>query len=317
MSGPLGLAVVHMQSIRLVITEERIFKMFLVLGTHLLFLNINLAMMFTLWMKPSFRNTTRYILFAHMLFNDSLHLAMGMLLYTLGALYVLVVRVACAFMVLLSSSTFTNAPLNLAVMSLERYTAICFPLRHSELATTGRTRQAVVLVWALGIVNVLIDVCALFLAGPSFFLSPAVCTLEQLHTAGWQQEKGTALNTLLFVAVAAVLIYTYVAIVMEARSASSSDPRSARRALHTVLLHVLQLGLCLMSFLYVELEALLAKLPPAVFVQLRFVNFFVVLILPRCLSSIIYGLRDEAFRAALWQHFTCRSVRRVGLSTKN
>lgn len=310
-SGPLSLTHLQLQVMRLATTEERIFKTFLVLGIHVVFIYINLAMLFTLWSKPSFRHTARYILFAHMLFNDTIHLTIALTLYMLGNFHLFVVRVACAFMVLLSSCTFVNAPLNLAVMSLERYTAVCFPLRHSELATPGRTQLAVGLVWALGVINVLIDVCALFLTEPSFFLSPVLCTIEHLQTAGWQQEKGVALNTLLFVTVTAVLVYTYVAIMLEARSASSSEPGSAQRAMRTVLLHALQLGLSIMSFMYVVLESLLAKLPPAIYTQMRFINFMVVLILPRCLSSLIYGLRDEAFRSAFRQHLICCSVRRV------
>ncbi|KAJ7995996.1 hypothetical protein DPEC_G00232500 [Dallia pectoralis] len=317
MSGTLVLTILQLQSMQLTPTEERYFQIFLVFGTHMLFIYINLTMMFILWSRTLFRHVARYTLFAHMLFNDTVLLAISLILYLLGNFRVLVSRVACACMVLVSSGTFTNGPLNLAVMSLERYTAICFPLRHSELATPRRIQQAVVLVWALGLVNMLIDVCALFLTGPSFFLSPVICSIEQLETAEWQQEKAKAINVLLFVVVTAVLIFTYVAIMLEARSASSSDPRSAQRALNTVLLHVLQLGLSLLSFLYVVFEALLVKLPLAFFAPLRYINFLVVLVLPRCLSSIIYGLRDKAFRAAFRQHFICSSFRRVGLSTKH
>ncbi|KAJ7995998.1 hypothetical protein DPEC_G00232520 [Dallia pectoralis] len=263
MSGTLVLTILQLQSMQLTPTEERNFNIFFVLalGIYMLFIYINMAMMFTLWRKPSFRHIARYMLFAHMLFNDTVLLAMSLILYLLGNFCVLVSRVVCAFMVLVSSCTFTNAPLNLAVMSLE--------------------------------------------------------SREQLSTAGWQQEKAKAMNVLLFVVVTAVLIFTYVAIMLEARSASSSDPRSAQRALNTVLLHVLQLGLSLMSFLYAELEALLVKLPLVFFAPLRYTNFLVVLVLPRCLSSIIYGLRDKAFRAAFRQHFICSSFRRVGLSTKH
>uniref|UniRef100_A0AAZ3RY72 G-protein coupled receptors family 1 profile domain-containing protein n=1 Tax=Oncorhynchus tshawytscha TaxID=74940 RepID=A0AAZ3RY72_ONCTS len=261
--------------------------MFLVLGIHVVFIYINLAMLFTLWSKPSFRHTARYILFAHMLFNDTIHLAITLTLYMLGHFHLFVVRVACAFMVLLSSCTFVNAPLNLAVMSLERYTAVCFPLRHSELATPGRTQLAVGLVWALGVINVLIDVCALFLTEPSFFLSPALCTIEHLQTG---------FNAFCFVAVSLIIIYTYIAIIVTARSASS-DKTKASKAHKTVLLHLVQLGLLLSSFLYAPIESALASVgSTTIFIDLRYLNFLFLIILPRCLSPLIYGLRDDAVR---------------------
>ncbi|XP_026794743.1 odorant receptor 131-2-like [Pangasianodon hypophthalmus] len=301
MSGPL--TVVEMQTIRLAYTGERIFKMFLVLSTYTLFIYINIVMLFTLRTKAIFRETPRYILFTHMLLNDTIHLVISLVLYVLGAFYLLVVRAVCAMIVLLSSSTFVNAPLNLAVMSLERYTAICFPLRHSELATPARASAAVALVWILGITDVLTDVCALFLlAEPSFYLSPTLCTIEQLQVAPWQQGRSVTFKVLLFVTVTVMLLYTYVAILRQARAASS-DSSSAHKALRTVVLHALQLGLSLMSFIYTFIELLLGSLPLAVYTQLRFLNFFIVLILPRCLSSLIYGLRDETFRPLFKQNF--------------
>uniref|UniRef100_A0A8C7WK23 G-protein coupled receptors family 1 profile domain-containing protein n=1 Tax=Oncorhynchus mykiss TaxID=8022 RepID=A0A8C7WK23_ONCMY len=301
-----NLTVHTLQVMRLATTEERIFKMFLVVGIHMVFIYINLAMLFTLWSKPSFRHTARYILFAHMLFNDTIHLTITLTLYMLGNFHLFVVRVACAFMVLLSSCTFVNAPLNLAVMSLERYTAVCFPLRHSELATPRRTQLAVGLVWALGVINVLIDVCALFLTEPSFFLSPVLCTIEHLQTAGWQQEKGVGFNAFCFVAVSLIIIYTYIAIIVTARSAS--DKTKASKAHKTVLLHLVQLGLSLSSFLYTPIESALASVgSTTIFIDLRYLNFLFLIILPRCLSPLIYGLRDDAVRPLFLHYLTCRT----------
>ncbi|XP_066502516.1 odorant receptor 131-2-like [Hoplias malabaricus] len=315
MSRPLTL--VEMQAIQLTLTEQRIFKIFLVLSTYALFIYINVLMLFILRTKAVFRETSRYILFAHMLINDTIHLVLSLVLYVLGTFYVVIMRAVCAFIVLLSVSTFINAPLNLAVMSLERYTAICFPLRHGELATPERTRVAVVLVWVLGTFNVLTDVFVLFiLAEPSFYLSHSVCAIEQLLVMPWQQVKSMALNTLFFTAVGVILLYTYVAILRQARAAST-DRSSAQKALRTVLLHALQLGLSLMSFFYAQLEILISNLPLPVYAQLHFLNFFIVLILPRCLSSLIYGLRDESFRPLFKQYFLCCRTQKLSRLSVN
>ncbi|KAM9788616.1 uncharacterized protein ACB057_013165 [Neosynchiropus ocellatus] len=83
-------------------------------------------------------------------------------------------------------------PLTLAVMSLERYVAVCFPLRHSSIVTMRSTAAAITLVWAFSFVNVLIRVVLM--------------------------------------------------LIITARSAST-DRNSARKALSTLLLHMIQLGL--------------------------------------------------------------------------
>ncbi|XP_060790866.1 odorant receptor 131-2-like [Neoarius graeffei] len=284
-------------------TGDRIFRILLVLFIHSFFIYINIVMLVTLSTKAIFRETPRYILFAHMLLNDTIHLVFALVLYTFSYFYFVMLRAVCAFIVLVATSTFVNAPLNLAVMSLERYTAICFPLRHSELATPTRARVAVALVWVLGITDVLTDVCALFLlTEQSFYLSPTVCNLRQLMVAPWQQGRSVIFKILLFVTVAIVLLYTYVAILRQA-CAASSDTTSAHKALHTVGLHVLQLGLSLMSFLFEYIDFLLESLPLTLYLHLHFLNVFLVLILPRCLSSLIYGLRDETFRPLFKQNF--------------
>ncbi|XP_053333948.1 odorant receptor 131-2-like [Clarias gariepinus] len=294
---------VDMQTMSCAFTGDKILRVFLVVSTQFLFIFVNSMMLFTLHTRAIFRETPRYILFAHMLLNDTIQLVIALVLYLFSVFYIVVVRAACAFIVLLSASTFVNAPLNLAVMSLERYTAICFPLRHSELATPVRAIVAVALVWVLGITDVLTDVCALFLlAEPSYYLSPSLCSIGQLMVVPWQQSRSVTFKILLFVTVAIVLLYTYVAILLQARAAST-DTSSAHKALRTVVLHAFQLLLSLMSLLYESIDFLLARLPLTVNAHLRFLNYYLVLVMPRCLSSMIYGLRDKTFRTLFKQNF--------------
>ncbi|KAL4593350.1 olfactory receptor 11A1-like [Arapaima gigas] len=214
--------------------------------------------------KAAFRETSRYILFAHMLFNHILHLVTSMVLYVCSILSVNIIQTFCTFLMLISTTTFINEPLNLAVMSLERYVAVCFPLRHGELSTPERTFFTLAAIWAV---------------------------------------------------VAGVLLFTYMSITREARSAST-DRASVQKAMRTVMLHAFQLCLSLMSFLFNWFEILMVQLPLDVFVQLRFVTYVVVLLLPRCLSPLIYGLRDQSFRPVFMYHFTCgtRSVKPAGPS---
>ncbi|KAK1787430.1 hypothetical protein P4O66_002916 [Electrophorus voltai] len=102
--------------------------MFLVLSTYALFIYINSMILFMLRTKFTFCKTadTSSLL---MFLNDSIYLVINLVLYVLSVFCLVVVRAACTFIVLLAATTFISPPLNLAVMSLERYTAICFPLR--------------------------------------------------------------------------------------------------------------------------------------------------------------------------------------------
>ncbi|XP_029106940.1 odorant receptor 131-2-like [Scleropages formosus] len=307
-SAPISL--LQIQSVRLKMTDERIFKFFLVVATYSIFIYLNCVMFVAVRSKTAFRETSRYILFAHILFNDILHLVTSMVLYIFNALYLEIIQAFCSLLALISTSTFTNEPLNLAVMSLERYIAVCFPLRHGELSTPERTFLALVVIWVLGTANMLTDILTVVFVEPSFFLHSGLCIREQLMKKSWQRNKEVAFSVLFFTLVAGVLLYTYVSITLEARSVST-DRSSAQKAMRTVLLHAAQLCLSLMTFLYTIFEVLMMSLPLDVFAQLRFVNYMVVLLLPRCLSPLIYGLRDQSFQLVFMYYFTygTRSVK--------
>ncbi|KAJ8392121.1 hypothetical protein AAFF_G00079270 [Aldrovandia affinis] len=152
----------------------------------LFFIYINCVMLVTLKSKAAFREVSRYILFGHMLFADSLQMIWSMVAYLIYTVKMYISNGLCVILLLLPTITLRIAPLNLAVMALERYAAICFPLRHVEISTMG-----------------------------------------------------------------IIIIYTYFAIMVEAKSVCS-DKGKATKARNTVLLHLIQLGLSLSSFMVSE-----------------------------------------------------------------
>ncbi len=124
----------------------------------LFFFFVNCVMFFALRSKRVFHETPRYILFGHMLMNDSVLLLLTTVMYTMGAYYLQVTRAICTLLVIISYCTFRNAPLTLALMSLERYVAICFPLRHCNIAHTKKDRIAIGFIWFLSSINIITDI---------------------------------------------------------------------------------------------------------------------------------------------------------------
>ncbi|KAK3523737.1 hypothetical protein QTP70_009255 [Hemibagrus guttatus] len=80
--------------------------------------------------------------------NGIMLFALGIttIMYSMSLALANVARVFCSLLVLISNCTFQNAPLTLALMSLERYVAICFPLRHCTIATQKSTGIALAIV---------------------------------------------------------------------------------------------------------------------------------------------------------------------------
>ncbi|XP_036379711.1 odorant receptor 131-2-like [Megalops cyprinoides] len=306
----------HQQAFRVNLNEVLVIKVIVVLSTSLFSAYLNSLMFFILRSKPIFRETSRYILFANMLFNDSVHLMSNTILYSFALAYLHVVKAACVSVLLMSTITYTNSPLNLALMSLERYVAICFPLRHAQIATQKRTGIFIGAIWFLSSLNFIIDMFFTTITNPYSFITPIFCTREGLFIAMWQVDLSQGLSYFYLVAVAVIIIYTYVGIMIAARS-MSTDKDSAKKARKTVLLHLIQLGLCLTSFLYGLLERIMATAGAALFMHLRFVNYLTLIILPRCLSPLIYGLRDNTFRPLFLSYFKCRPGKVKAVATGN
>ncbi|KAM9451150.1 odorant receptor 131-2-like [Clarias gariepinus] len=270
----------------------------------LFFIYLNIIMIYSLWSKPVFKETSRYILFAHMLLNDSIHLLTSLLLVFSLSFFKLVTAV-CVFIVSVSGTTFRNAPLNLAVMSLERYVAICFPLKHVQIATQRRTHVAIGIIWVIGSINYVIDVFYIIVIDSKYFTSHVFCVRETLFIKQWQTDVFRGFNIVYFVSVSMIILFTYISILITARSISCNKD-SAIKAHKTVLLHLIQLGLCLTSFLYASIEQAASMLGNSkLFVDLRYLNYLFVLLLPRCLSPLIYGLRDDAVRPLFVYYFLC------------
>ncbi|XP_031428591.1 odorant receptor 131-2-like [Clupea harengus] len=309
-SGQEDVLIAHQQMFQVQLTAEGpLTKLLVAVFMSALFISINSIMFVTLRSKAVFRDTPRYVLFAHMLCNDSIQLLFSSLMYIISLCYVQVAKAVCSILILVTASTSRNAPINLAVMSLERYVAICFPLRHGEIATKRRTGAAISVIWFFGAVNPVIDILYTSSTDPTFFSERMFCTRERIFTAPWQRELFEGLNAFYFVAVTLIIVFTYISVMVAARSASSNK-ESAKKAHRTLLLHLIQLGLCLNTLVFGSIERLLAMTSSSrLFMDLRYVNFLLVLILPRCLSPLIYGLRDDTVRPLFLFYLQCSTHR--------
>ncbi len=119
-------------------------KTFLSVSSCVIFLYVNGVMIFTLKKKTVFQEASRYILFGHMLWIDTLNLVMSVVLFVCAVCRIFVMKIVCLVLLVAATALYQVSTLNLALMSLERYVAICFPLRHAEITTYGRTNVAIV-----------------------------------------------------------------------------------------------------------------------------------------------------------------------------
>uniref|UniRef100_A0A8C5LYW0 G-protein coupled receptors family 1 profile domain-containing protein n=1 Tax=Leptobrachium leishanense TaxID=445787 RepID=A0A8C5LYW0_9ANUR len=265
----------------------------------LFFITLILTIFFT---TVQIRENPRYFLFAHMLITDTIYLTLGIFLSVSTIFIPLYMPVPlCYIVITLLTASFKVTPYNLAAMALERYVAICFPLRHAELCTRHNSVLAVVVIWVIGFIPNIVDFTIMIsYTKPTFFSLSFKCSKAIFINSPEQDIMRHATNILSFALVGLIIIYTYIRI-----TKIDSGKALASKASKTVILHAIQLLLCMTAFTHAITESYVDKN----FIFLPTINFCLFMCLPRFLSPLIFGIRDEAFRASLRRYVLCKPVR--------
>ncbi|XP_062241100.1 odorant receptor 131-2-like [Platichthys flesus] len=254
-----------------------------------------------------FLDTSRYILFATMLVNDTVQLMTSVLLFLFVMSQVNFALVYCVPLFFISSATFQNTPLILATMSLERYIAIVYPLRRPASWRSDRIWIIILSLWFISCILPVIDF-SIGKRDPSVNVlsTPVICKTTVVIQSPIQTQVKAAVSLLFFAVVAVIILFTYVRILLETKKLRQ-DRVSVSKAMHTVLLHGFQLLLCMLAFTHPITESVIvlhANWPPE---DIAFFNYFCFVLIPRFLSPLIYGFRDQSLRGSIGKKFLCCS----------
>ncbi|XP_028855572.1 odorant receptor 131-2-like [Denticeps clupeoides] len=263
-------------------------------------LYINCLMMFTFLKKEAFRSDTRYVLFAQTLFIDSSLILLSDLALT-GVYFQLEIHFAiCCIFALIMKMFIILTPLTLVAMCLERYVAICMPLRHADISTPRTRTICILLVWIVSaVLPLFMVISSAFVLTPRFLFTYVVCSAEVMFLQSWQSTVQNILLQLYFVTMFGVILFTYIMIMKAAKKASADKKKSTHKGLRTVILHGLQLLLTMVQFICPYYEAAALEVSLVLFVNIRYADFIVFVLAPRCLSPLVYGIRDEKFFTVL------------------
>ncbi|XP_037535835.1 odorant receptor 131-2-like [Nematolebias whitei] len=276
-----------------------------VLAVGIIINYINATLIHTFRKHQIFVTNPRYILFIHLVVNDMIQLTMSISMFVISYVFFQVNIFLCCLLLILAIFTTLNTPINLAVMAVECYIAVCFPLRHAELCTVKRTYVLIACVWALSSVAVIPEFLFLLATQPVMvFYSTTYCVAQVLYRNPVSSQKREVTYMICFSGVWLTLVCTYFKIFFAARAANSADGNK-KKARNTILLHGFQLLLCMLTYLDPAAIRLFMLLLPKYYHHMNFVWYVVVHILPRLISPILYGLRDKTFKQYLKKYLLC------------
>ncbi|KAM9732684.1 odorant receptor 131-2-like [Menidia menidia] len=289
-----------------------IIKVLVVIPFFCVFLCCIIVMLHIFASHRQFLDTSRYILFAHMLVNDTLQIISSVMLFLFVMGQVKFALVYCVPLLFISTATFQNTLLILATMSLERYVAIFYPL---QCPTAWRSDRIWVMILSLWSVSFMFPVLEFSIKGQDpavdVLSTPVICKTTTINSSPIQGLLRAAVNALFFVVVAVVILFTYIRILLETRKLRQ-DKASVSKAKHTVLLHAFQLLLCMLAFTHPVIEIIIrlgTNGPTLQAEDITFLNYFCFILIPRFLSPLIYGFRDQSLRGHIREKFLSFSKR--------
>ncbi|XP_043098809.1 odorant receptor 131-2-like [Puntigrus tetrazona] len=283
--------------------EEALVKNIVIVSLGLIINFINGMLVLTFFSNPMFSRDSRYILYIHLVINDMLMICISVTLYVLTYVSPLVNASLCCVLVVLGSTTFMITPLNLAGMAVERFIAICKPLHHAQICTPQRTHIFICLLWVMGAIGSIADIIISILTQPlSFYRSLIPCYPNYAFPSKAHKDRTTASQVICMSLVWIILIYTYCRVLFTARKAVSKG--SANKAQGTILLHGVQLLLCMLSYITPFLFTITTPFFRLHQTKITFCVYLFTNILPRLLSPLIYGVRDQKFVKQMKEYFT-------------
>ena len=256
-----------------------------------------------------------YIFLAHLLIMDIVGCTtvLPRLMYNIGE-NTMITKHACYIQVFFVEFYAGMQSYILSIMAIDRYLAVCHPLRYNVLLTNSRAHKAIMLTFCWS--SLLASICLLMLFGRTICKYPEIQKVSCVHMAVAKLScedvtinslYGIVHTLLTTVILIIVVIVTYTLILYECLC---SGPRSegSKKALHTCITHCLVLSFFIFSIVFALISMRMSTRNnfPQSFQHLSDSLFY---LLQPLANPIIYGMRTAEIRRSLVRFTNVRIFR--------
>ncbi|XP_075425597.1 putative G-protein coupled receptor 148 [Ascaphus truei] len=283
---------------------------------------MNPLIILAILMKDKLRKETRYLLLANVMISDLIFLLFNTVISTCNVFRWYLHRLLCFIMIVFTFAAYFSCVLTFTVMVIDTYIAICFPLRYYSFLSLPRTKKMLLAIWLVS----------------SFFPFSAFLLTETLDGNSLQKQnvclmlyygpdvKRNNLVTvvctvaLFFLVLCSVMImYFYIKLYNMTKQSGIWVSRFSRAKV-TLLTHSILLCLYIIPAVFLTAEIMMFK-NSVIGMEARMwmsaSNNGVIMMLPRALSPLLYGLRYREISTTLKHWFSRNRVSCLGMDLCN
>ncbi|XP_078468994.1 odorant receptor 131-2-like [Lampetra planeri] len=213
--------------------------------------------LFLFWCEPRLRDSARHIFFLNLVVVDVFFIVtVGLQAFReLNSAHSIAIT-ECIIFATVSMMCIVNGVGCITVMAVERYIAICHPLRYHSLINRAAIRRCLVVIWIIPSIPVLIEASFFFTNDLSLFSTVSTCNSMYLGNLFGNAYTFICLrlteSVVLLIISSAITIASYVRVIRAAKNASVQQSNFVK-ARKTIQLHALQLILYLSTFLAIPI----------------------------------------------------------------